>query len=137
MQTPGANSRPIWGAQELAVLTVPHMVFMHYSLRTTFTDNHHTPIKALLEPSKSSQKRWTNVPKLGSWLPCRPSSLVKSPVSLLLHTLLVSLKKRVKHKRTHQVQSTRSCPFICWFSSRKIPSFPHFILTHQKYKFHS
>lgn len=101
MPIPWANSRPIWfpGAHEFAVLTVPQgslytLKFENHCHRQPTNLQWVTPIL-----SESSQKHWTNIPELGSRLPCRPSSFVKSPVSLLLHTLLVSLKKKVKHKK--------------------------------------
>lgn len=122
MPIPWANSRPIWfpGAHEFAVLTVPQgslytLKFENHCHRQPTNLQWVTPIL-----SESSQKHWTNIPKLGSRLPCRPSSFVKSPVSLLLHTLLVSLKKKVKHKKKHQLQSKTALSIFLVFKSKDL-----------------
>ena len=133
MQIPGANSRPIWfpGAQELAILTVPPRGFYALKFENHF---HRQPSYSLWGTPRTTRifpETLNQCPKAGIKITL-PSFIVgKEPcVTAATHTAGFT-EKRVKHKRMHQLQSkTKHCPFVFWFSNRKIPSFPNFTLAH-------
>lgn len=113
LQTYLISSSGIWSFN-----SSPGSSYMPWSLRSTAIDHHIlwvTPI--ITEPS---QKHWTQIPKLGLRLPCRPSSLVKSPVSLLLHTLLVSLKKEYTQKNTSAPVKNKVLFVLLVFNSKDL-----------------